>query len=550
MKFRFTIARKLMLGFGILTLAFLFNTLLTYITMDRSRSVNEEITRTYAPSSQYINDLLSMINHSKLLIKNWVFIDKVEQTPDKQKLKELHEVDYPALTLKLERISNQWSPEHQEMYKQINTTIRDTLFVYHQLVMDMLSTVESYEDLMILFEVEPMVEDGGEIMNYTENIESRLSQLLSELDDIVRSARMDMVDSFDRFQKTILYMGLFILLAIVLIAFLTIRALVNPINKMKDHLMSMRLGILPDEEIKQTNDEMGEMAIALNKLVAALKQISDFATAIGRGNFNKAFTPLSDQDKLGLSLINMRENLREASIEDKRRQDEDEQRSWHSNGIAKFSDILRNNNNDLDALSYDIISNLVQYIGANQGGLFIVNDQHDQDKFIEMKACYAYDRQKFLHKRIEMQEGLVGRCVNEAEVIYLTEIPDDYMNIVSGMGEEKPSCILLVPLLLNDEVYGVFEIASFQEIVSYKIDFVKHLGESVASTLASVKANMQTQYLLSKTRHQTDEMLSQEEEMRQNMEELQATQEESERREQDLIKQIEILKNELEQHKK
>ncbi len=542
MNFRFTIARKLMLGFGILTIAFLFNTLMTYITMDRSRSVNEEITRVYAPSSQYINELLEMINNSKLLIKNWVFIDKVEKTPDKQKLKQLHEVNYPSLTIQLQRISKKWNPEHQEMYREINTTIRDTLFVYHQLVMDMLSTFESYEDPMILFEVEPMVQDGGEIMNYTEKVERRLSKLKSELDEIAKAARIDMVKSFDRFQKTILYLGLFIFLAIVVIAFLTIRALVKPINKMKSFLLSMSLGVLPDEEIKQTNDEMGEMGGALNKLIAALKQISDFATAIGKGDFNKSFTPLSEKDKLGLSLINMRDNLRKASLEEERRKKEDEQRSWHSNGIAKFSDILRNNNNDLEVLSYDIISNLVQYVGANQGGLFIINDQDEKDKYIEMKACYAYDRQKFLQKRIEINEGLVGRCVSEGEVIYLTEIPEDYMNIPSGLGEENPTCILLTPLILNDEVYGVFEIASFSEIEPYKIEFIKRLGESVASTLASVKGNIQTKFLLEKTQRQAEEMFSQEEEMRQNMEELQATQEESERREKELRKEIELLK--------
>lgn len=547
MKMRFTIARKLGLGFGILMVAFAFNVILTLMTLDKSRDVNERITTVYTPSSEYLNELYEMITNSKLLIKNWVFIDQSPATPDKIKLIELHKEEFPRLQDTLLEISKEWQPAHRESMKQIFGTITDTLFVYHKMVMEMLNTFESYDDPMIMFEVEPMAQEGGEIMVYTDKILTRLDQLIKVQNQIVNQARENMVQSFQDLQRTIGYMGFFLVFAVLVIALVTTRALVRPINYMKGVLLSMSKGVLPEKKIRQSNDEIGEMAIAMNGLINGLKQIQDFAIAIGKGNFDKKFNPLSDEDRLGFSLMDMRDNLKQAAVEEDKRKIEDKQRAWASNGIAKFSDILRNNNDDIDKLAYDIISQLVKYLAINQGGLFIIDDSDPQNIFVEMKACYAYDRRKHLGKKLELGVGLIGRCIQEKEVVYVTEVPEDYMNITSGLGEEKPGCVLIVPMILNDEVFGVIELTAFHEIEQYKIDFVKRLGESIASTIAAVKTNMRTSYLLEKTQKQAEEMSQQEEEMRQNMEELQATQEESSRREEQYKKEIEELRQKLKQ---
>ena len=545
MKFKLSIAAKIGFGFGVIIIAFLINVFLTVNTLDKSRALNEAITTIYAPSSEYLNSLYVMVNNSEMLIKNWVFIDRKADTPEKNALVEMHENDFPELSSQLLTMSENWDIENQEQIQKILATISDTLFPMHQFVMERLSTFESYDDPMVVFEINPMVEESGEIIVYTEEILQELSGLLAYQETLVAEARAEMDDSFENFKSTIILMSIIILVVAFIMAYITSISLVRPINYVKNILQKMAQGILPEKRIKEGQDEIGQMSTALNNLVRGLKDISDFSVEIGKGNFQSDFNPLSDQDVLGNSLIEMREELKKAAEEEEKRKKEDEQRNWATQGIARFSDILRSNNDNMDVLSYQIISNLVKYLDANQGGLFIMNNNDEENIFLEMTACYAYNRKKFMEKRIEFGEGLIGRCVQEGETIYLTDIPEDYVNITSGLGQENPRSLLIVPLKLNEEIYGVIEIASFNKFQKFQIDFVEKIGESIASTVSTVKINIQTTELLEQSRQQAEEMASQEEEMRQNMEELRATQEQSARREAELQQKVEELESRI-----
>jgi signal transduction protein with GAF and PtsI domain len=212
--------------------------------------------------------------------------------------------------------------------------------------------------------------------------------------------------------------------------------------------------------------------------------MSEFAAEIGRGNFKSGFSPQSDQDILGNSLIRLGEDLQNAAAEEEKRKREDERRNWSNQGIARFSEILREYSGEPRALADKLVSELVNYLEARVGGIFMIRSDDNENSRIELLASYAYDRSKHLKKKIQPGEGLVGRCIQEGSTIFLTDIPEDYIRIKSGLGEDKPKSLLIVPIRLNELIIGVIEIASLEIFANFQIEFVERIGTSIASSLS------------------------------------------------------------------
>jgi GAF domain-containing protein len=548
-KITLKIAGKIGLGYGILTIAIFLNAVLVIRAITKSSNLNQKISEVYEPSSFKLNQLSFMMERSQMLIHSWVFVDKVPNTPGKLELARLQDVEFPLLEKEINVLSDDWNDSIRNEYDRVRTTIADSLFTLQKQVMGTLKNLSDYNDANVYFMIVPMVADHGEITLVTNRIIKRLDQLIYQQRNDIRILRAEMDQSFDKLRNYIFYTNIALILAVILISLITTRSLVRPINTIKNRLLSMSKGILPENNMKEHSDEIGQIARALNQLVSGLKATSGFALEIGRGNYDSSFTPLSEDDVLGNSLIQMRNDLNAASLEESKRKLEDQQRNWATVGIAKFSEILRQDNDKLELLSFHIISNLVNYLDANQGGVFMINDTDSSQVFIELVSCYAYNRQKYLQKHLELGEGLVGRCIQEKETICLTDIPNEYIKIKSGLGEANPRSLILVPLIMNNDVFGVIEIASFREILPYQVEFVEKIAESIASTLKAVRINMRTSKLLEQSRVQAEELASQEEEMRQNMEELRATQEQSSRKEKELQQTVEVLQNKLNTNK-
>lgn len=277
-------------------------------------------------------------------------------------------------------------------------------------------------------------------------------------------------------------------------------------------------------------------ATSLESLHGSLKNEFDknqkiyrFVEKIRFGKIDAEYKAQGSDDVLGQSILDLRDNLKKNKEEEDKRRQEDQQRNWVAEGLARFGDILRKDTDNLEELSYNLISNLVKYIDANQGALLIIEDEDEADKHLRMTACYAYERRKFADKRIEWGEGIAGAAILEQETIYMTDVPETYVHVTSGLGEATPTCLVVVPLKFNDEVHGVLEIGAFHNIDKHIVEFIEKVAESVGSTISNVKINTRTAKLLKESQEQAEALASQEEQMRQNMEELQATQEEAAR---------------------
>jgi methyl-accepting chemotaxis protein len=544
-RLRITIAQKIWIGFGVLIIAMIIYALCANSAINRNQRINQQITGNHSSSLLLLKDLYKSVDESKMLIRSWVFIDKNPESVYRTNLNIIHDQTIAGIDESIKRLIAGWQPDQQKLYLHAYSLIVDSMIPAQRDIMRQFPDAESYLNSVKLYELSSQVQEGGNVTQLTDKILNELSILINKQADQIAQTNIKLAADYSNFANLLLYMTILLIFVSIIIAFIIIRSLVRPINYIKGTLHDMSKGILPSSDIPEGEDEIGQMSKALNSLVRGLKAISNFSLQIGKGNFESDFQPLSNEDILGNALINMREELKKAVLDEEKRKKEDDQRNWATQGLAKFGEILRQNNNSIDDLSYNIISNLAKYLDANQGGLFLLNTNEKHEVWIELNACYAYDRKKFMEKKIATGEGLVGRCVQEKDTIYLTEIPMDYIRITSGLGDDNPRSLLLVPLAVNEEVFGVLELASFREFESYQIEFVEKLATSIASTISSVKINVQTKYLLEQSRQQAEEMSAQEEEMRQNMEELRATQEQSSRREELLSHQVADLKSKL-----
>lgn len=283
---------------------------------------------------------------------------------------------------------------------------------------------------------------------------------------------------------------------------------------------------------------------ALHSKIGILEQRLEVATnflqKISGGDFNSVVPFLAAQKEInGDSLYTTLQQVSERLTEHEQAEAE---RKWVSEGMTQFMNIIgRSNRNNSDF--YDVLLKLlIQYTGANQGGIFLLNDQLADDSFLELTACYAFGKKKHQEKRVDIGQGMLGQCFLEKETTFLSEIPQYYTTITSGLGESTPSFLLLVPMKYNSDMMGVIELAYFKRPEQYKIDFAERIAENMASVTLNIRNAARAKELFIESQEKARILQEQEEELRQNMEELVATQEEMKRSQVELGRQTALLK--------
>ncbi|MBT1689537.1 PAS domain S-box protein [Dawidia soli] len=239
-------------------------------------------------------------------------------------------------------------------------------------------------------------------------------------------------------------------------------------------------------------------------------------------------------DTIGEALLRIKSDM-------SRLREEENKRNWITQGLAMFSEILRNKA-EIDEYAYEIISNLARYVNANQAAMFIEYED-DNGRYLEMVSCYAYDKRKYQDQKIREGQGLLGQVMYEREFIFLKDIPANYTRITSGLGAATPRNLVVVPLMLNEKFYGAIELALFQVLEPHQVEFLKKVSENIASEISSIKTFRHTQKLLDESKTLTHELQQREEEMQQNIEEMAAIQEQMNRKQTELDSYLSAINN-------
>lgn len=317
----------------------------------------------------------------------------------------------------------------------------------------------------------------------------------------------------------------------------------RPLLRIRNLVVKLSRGNLPVFNASKAGDEIGDLERNLEIHISNIRKLTSFTRSMAKGDFTGRIESLSSEDEMSESLFILRDSLMNSLKDSESRRREEENQSWAAQGLAKFSSLFREAEDNLYDLSRELMKELVGYTAADVGALFITMDREGNlGQQLELFGSYAFDREKFVHRSFDFGEGLVGRAAVEKEVIYITDLPPGYIKIRSGLGEDVPSSILLIPILLDNNVLGVIELASLGEIPPHQIEFVRQLGDALATTIAKVKANLQTRKFFEQTKKQAEELASQEKVFRQKMEQLEKTHQKSVLKEEELLKTIKELR--------
>lgn len=326
---------------------------------------------------------------------------------------------------------------------------------------------------------------------------SQVKTMLTDLEEMMVESQMIR----DRIAKSSVYKVLIIqgiMLIIGIPFFLILFWSVNkPIQQMREYLKELMKGKLTPADVSpDSENEMDLMREQLSGFVENLKEKETFTEDIGNGKQDNGFTLLSENDQLGNALIIMKDKLNEQRQRQLIRRQEDEIQDKINIGLAEFGNILRKNNSNIDDLCNETVRNIIHYMDANYGAIYIYNDEDPDDIHLAMKATYAADKKKYLVKKVGLYEGIVGTCAVEKTMQIIDDIPKNYIKIGSGFGNTDPGTLIVMPLLLNEEIYGVLELCKTEKFEDYKIKFLERISEEIASTISYVKENTKNLFKL------------------------------------------------------
>jgi HAMP domain-containing protein/signal transduction histidine kinase/CheY-like chemotaxis protein len=264
---------------------------------------------------------------------------------------------------------------------------------------------------------------------------------------------------------------------------------------------------------KNLTENVNQLA---QNLTTQVRSISEVASAVTKGDLTGTIRveAKGEVEALKDTINQMIANLRATTL---RNQDQD----WLKSNLAKFTQMLQGQK-DLNTVTKRILSELAQVVNAHYGAFYILKqDEESPQVKLNLFASYAYKEEKSVPKEFAIGEGLVGQCALEKERILLTNIPQGYIKINSGLGRARPANLIILPVIFENSVKAVMELASLETFNETHLDFLGQVTESIGIVLNTIETNTRTEELLAQSQSLASELKTQQEELRRTNDELQ-----------------------------
>lgn len=489
------------------------------------------------PSQIYAYALLSEVNLSNLQLQLYL-TDKNTNSNLKERRQIIWEKNINAYQDSLTTLSVNWDSNDEKLLLANVISNLDRLSEIQDLI-------EKYVDEDYAFKAEDEIinVDGQKVFARTVNPQTVFNERVVSITNTIR-ADLNKLNTFHNQTRTrveaniqedlnyaIIIEGIIILFAI-LITVVLIGALLRSLRKsvalIQNYLSDFTKGDLPAIRI-DTRNEISLLTKDFQAFGQNLQKVKDFALEVGSGNFESDIDVFQNQGEIGSSLAEMKSSLAKVAQENRIR-------NWMNEGLTLFSNLIRGADENFQELFDAFISNLIRYLEAQQGAIFLKTyDEINNQEFMQLRSLYAFEKNRFMQKNILKGEGLIGQAWREKDTIYITDVPDNYTLILSGMGKSKPQSIFITPILSSElEVLGVIEVSALYELQPYKIDLVKQVADILASLVASTQQSESSNRQLKEYQDTAEELRGQEETMRKNMEKLLVSQERMQERQLEL----------------
>jgi HAMP domain-containing protein/CheY-like chemotaxis protein/signal transduction histidine kinase len=259
-------------------------------------------------------------------------------------------------------------------------------------------------------------------------------------------------------------------------------------------------------------DLTGNVNLLADNLTNQVRAIAEVATAVTKGDLTRSIQVEASGEVAELkdNINTMINNLR---LTTERNTEQD----WLKTNLARFTGMLQGQR-DLTTVGRMMLSELVPLVNAQQGVIYQMETEESAG-MVQLSAFAADGPDGYL-RRLKLGEGLVGQCALEKRRMLINDLPENTVPIRSGLFEALPRNVIVLPVLFEDRVKAVIELASLNFFTASHLAFLEQLTSSIGIVLNSIEATMQTEALLKQSQQLATELQTQQSELQQTNEQL------------------------------
>jgi CheY-like chemotaxis protein/CHASE3 domain sensor protein len=374
-------------------------------------------------------------------------------------------------------------------------------------------------DLTSMDDVVHLVEQGiGKQM--MDDMRIKLEIFKEEERSLLELREIEAKETANQVKQIIFYGTIGVIVIALWISFFIAGAIASPITSLVQGIQRVREGDLATRSPITTKDEIGRLATIINSMLDDLKNYIRRSEEISKGNIDGGVIELKGDFKESLNgMIRLAKEKLETELSEKEVKEANKIQAWMKSEIARILALAQDAENS-KILAQSVISELSILVEAGHGVFYVFHDESDGEGELTLLGSYGFKEGENLSRKIKIGEGLVGQCALEKKAILLTQVPPDYIRISSGLGEHTPINILVKPVLYQDELIGVIELASFNKFEPVQRELLTEITPRLGITLNILQEKQWKELLLLESQSQSEELQTQQEKLQNTNEQL------------------------------